>query len=170
MCRLSWNLGASTSWNPQGLSRPVMGLPYLTLLCTFMSCFLTKWVILFRGTTCKIGPRRPHFWGFWIMHNFTRTHTHTRARAHTRAHTHTHARTRAHARTHTVGLLRTSDQLVTCHYLHNKKQETNIHAFSGVRTQNSNNQAATDLRLRPHGHRHRLPREITWVDCPALGR
>jgi len=23
MCRLSWNLGASTSWNPQGLSRPV---------------------------------------------------------------------------------------------------------------------------------------------------
>jgi len=25
MCRLSWNLGASTSWNPMGLSRPVMG-------------------------------------------------------------------------------------------------------------------------------------------------
>ena len=23
-CRLSWNLGASTSWKPQGLSRPVM--------------------------------------------------------------------------------------------------------------------------------------------------
>ena len=29
MCRLSWNLGASASWNPQGLSRPVMGLLYL---------------------------------------------------------------------------------------------------------------------------------------------
>ena len=28
-CRLSWNLGASASWNPQGLSRPVMGLLYL---------------------------------------------------------------------------------------------------------------------------------------------
>jgi hypothetical protein len=28
-CRLSTNLGASTSWNPVGLSRPVMGLPYL---------------------------------------------------------------------------------------------------------------------------------------------
>jgi len=26
MCRLSWDLWASTSWNPQGLSRPVMGL------------------------------------------------------------------------------------------------------------------------------------------------
>jgi hypothetical protein len=28
-CRLSRNLGASTSWNPVGLSRPVMGLLYL---------------------------------------------------------------------------------------------------------------------------------------------
>jgi hypothetical protein len=28
MCWLSWNLGASDSWNPQGLSRPVMGLLY----------------------------------------------------------------------------------------------------------------------------------------------
>ena len=31
MCRMSWNLGASASWNPQGLSRPVMGLLYLYL-------------------------------------------------------------------------------------------------------------------------------------------
>jgi hypothetical protein len=31
MCRLSWNLGASTSWNSQGLSRPVMGLLFLYL-------------------------------------------------------------------------------------------------------------------------------------------
>src|SRR5215468_8297706 len=30
-CRLSRNLGASTSWNPKGLSRPVMGLLYLYL-------------------------------------------------------------------------------------------------------------------------------------------
>jgi len=29
MCQLSWNLEASTSWNPGGLSRPVMGLLYL---------------------------------------------------------------------------------------------------------------------------------------------
>jgi hypothetical protein len=29
MCRLSWNLGTSNSWNPLGLSRPVMGLLYL---------------------------------------------------------------------------------------------------------------------------------------------
>jgi hypothetical protein len=32
MCQMSWNLGASTSWNPQGLSRPVMGLLLLFLL------------------------------------------------------------------------------------------------------------------------------------------
>jgi hypothetical protein len=29
MCRLSKNLGASTSWSPKGLPRPVMGLLYL---------------------------------------------------------------------------------------------------------------------------------------------
>jgi len=29
MCRLSGNLGASTGWNSQGLSRPVHGLLYL---------------------------------------------------------------------------------------------------------------------------------------------
>ena len=32
MCRLSWNLGASTYWNPLGLFRPVMGLLYLYFL------------------------------------------------------------------------------------------------------------------------------------------
>jgi hypothetical protein len=31
MCRLSYNLGASTSWIPQGLSRSVLGLLYLYL-------------------------------------------------------------------------------------------------------------------------------------------
>jgi len=29
MCRLSWNLEASTSWNPPGLNTPVRGLLYL---------------------------------------------------------------------------------------------------------------------------------------------
>jgi hypothetical protein len=31
MCWLPWNLGASNSWNPQGLSRHVIGLFYLYL-------------------------------------------------------------------------------------------------------------------------------------------
>jgi hypothetical protein len=31
MCWLYWNMGASTSWKPKGLSRPVMGLLYLYL-------------------------------------------------------------------------------------------------------------------------------------------
>jgi len=31
MWRLSWNMGASTSWKPQSLSKPVMGLLYLLL-------------------------------------------------------------------------------------------------------------------------------------------
>jgi len=45
MCRLSSNLGASTSWNPQGLSRPVMGLLYLT--CSNLlsrNCYLHLYV------------------------------------------------------------------------------------------------------------------------------
>jgi len=32
MCWLSWNLGDSYFWNPQGLSRPVMELLYFYLL------------------------------------------------------------------------------------------------------------------------------------------
>jgi len=32
MCRLSLNLGASTSWNPQGLPRPIIGF-----LCLYVS-------------------------------------------------------------------------------------------------------------------------------------
>jgi hypothetical protein len=42
MCRVSSNLGASTTWNPQGLSRPVMRLLYLyhigSLPVTCLSC------------------------------------------------------------------------------------------------------------------------------------
>jgi len=36
-CQLSGNLGASTSWNPQDLSRPVMGLLYLYLVMSNMT-------------------------------------------------------------------------------------------------------------------------------------
>ena len=31
MCRLSWNLGASNSWNPQGVSKPVIEFLYFYL-------------------------------------------------------------------------------------------------------------------------------------------
>jgi hypothetical protein len=36
MCRLSWNLGVSASWKPQGLSRPVQRLHDLSLLITYI--------------------------------------------------------------------------------------------------------------------------------------
>jgi hypothetical protein len=55
MCRLSWNLGASNSWNPQGLSRPVMGLLYLIRRwvknyahCGYMFC---SWLYCWLGMT-----------------------------------------------------------------------------------------------------------------------
>jgi hypothetical protein len=36
MGRLSWNLGASVSWNPQGLSKSVIGLQYLFTFFLFL--------------------------------------------------------------------------------------------------------------------------------------
>jgi hypothetical protein len=51
MCRLSWNLGASTSWNPQGLSRPVVGLLCFTVL-TIVQIYLdlNKCLVYFVGS------------------------------------------------------------------------------------------------------------------------
>jgi hypothetical protein len=50
MCRLSWNLGASTSWNPMGLSRPAQGLLYLYLIIPYkvrlfnrVHCVVRNW-------------------------------------------------------------------------------------------------------------------------------
>jgi len=40
MCRLSWNLGASTCWNRQGLSRPVMGLLYLIIMIIIITIMI----------------------------------------------------------------------------------------------------------------------------------
>jgi len=42
MSRLSWNLGASTSWNPKGLPRPVMGMLYLYLYLISVLKFMDK--------------------------------------------------------------------------------------------------------------------------------
>jgi hypothetical protein len=41
MCRLSWNLGASSFWDSQGLSRPVMGLLYLYYYSTITTTTCT---------------------------------------------------------------------------------------------------------------------------------
>jgi len=54
VCRLSWNLGASTNWNPQGLSRAVMGLLYLYLLHRPVSGHLSN--------TCFIFCSHKHRW------------------------------------------------------------------------------------------------------------
>jgi hypothetical protein len=46
MCRLSRNLGASNSWNPKGLSRPVMGLLYLAVFFMFFGTMCVNGHIL----------------------------------------------------------------------------------------------------------------------------
>jgi hypothetical protein len=93
-----------------------------------------------------------------------------------------------HTYRHTVGLLWTSDELVseTSTYTgqHNiETQETNIHTFSGIRTRDPSNQAAAGLRLRSLGHwdRHKLDwyttknalrscsnylQQLTVIQCP----
>jgi hypothetical protein len=43
MCRLSRNLAASTSWNPKGLSRPVMGLLYLNGAIMWNKCACVRY-------------------------------------------------------------------------------------------------------------------------------
>jgi hypothetical protein len=55
MCRWSCSLGALTSWNPQDLSWPVMGMLYL-FITLFVTCILSKrfneFVLSF--DTCKV--------------------------------------------------------------------------------------------------------------------
>ena len=82
MCRLSWNLGASASWNPQGLSRTVMGLLYLfTVLCTaqiealfimnlskFFHCSLYNSVLLITEFSCP-----PDFFCFLLWRSLADT-------------------------------------------------------------------------------------------------
>ena len=70
MCRLSWNLGASTSWNPQGLSRPVMGLLYLHYTTYSI---LVKWegmevvlfeIVQFQNLFAIVFRSKPENWPF----------------------------------------------------------------------------------------------------------
>jgi hypothetical protein len=45
LCRLSRNLGASISSNPQGLSKPVMGLLYFTFTVKIKKSLIIKNVL-----------------------------------------------------------------------------------------------------------------------------
>ena len=69
MRRLSWNLGASAFWNPQGLSRAVMRLLYLysrpkdypdqRRLCVDLLCLSSRFVFrCTEGPRCCVTPER----------------------------------------------------------------------------------------------------------------
>ena len=47
MCRFSWNLGVSVSWNPMALSRHLMGLLYLYIVRCRCNCALVVGLFLF---------------------------------------------------------------------------------------------------------------------------
>ena len=81
MCRMSCNLGASNSWNPLGLSRPVMGL---LLFCTvaYRAAFLRSKVSTGRGGAITWPCRSPDLTSlgffFWVcikhaVHRFFNT-------------------------------------------------------------------------------------------------
>ena len=63
MCRLSWNLGVSTSRNHQGLSRPVMGLLYV-YVCRYVHKF-DFWLAL---------KETPHEWWAVEIRPYSYTH------------------------------------------------------------------------------------------------
>jgi hypothetical protein len=65
MCRLSWNLGASTSWKPQGLSRPVMGLLYLFFLLLRPKVPSSEWIFN-GGKPDDTNPSSADFKNAWI--------------------------------------------------------------------------------------------------------
>jgi len=61
-CRLSWNLGASASFNPQGLSRPVMGLLYLLPLPFTLYLYIPTATVTARGVHMSTGVLRENIW------------------------------------------------------------------------------------------------------------
>ena len=75
----------------------------------------------------------------------------------TQALANTQLRFLGHIHTHTKGsTLWPSDQLVAeaaTYTTHNKTQQTNIHAPSGIRTRDPSNQVTGNLCLKAHGHR-----------------
>jgi len=74
------------------------------------------------------------------------------SRLHVIRHTHTHTHTSGRAPLKEWSACREGS------YLHNRKQtqETNIRALMGFGTRDPSNQAASDLRRRPHGHWNRF--------------
>jgi len=75
MCRLSWNLGASTSRNPQGLYRPIKGLLYTCSVELLRGAGVLEFIgILFNGRTelkiargmnvypCRSGQAKDLWW------------------------------------------------------------------------------------------------------------
>ena len=63
MCRLSWNLGASTSWNPQGLSRDcftfiIRGAKMFAKSCSHLKILGVTWTQFHtEDPQYKLGPR-----------------------------------------------------------------------------------------------------------------
>jgi len=60
ICRVYWNVGASTSWNLQGLPRPVQALLYLYLVHISFYWVLSAWHISVLWSISMAA--RTHYW------------------------------------------------------------------------------------------------------------
>jgi hypothetical protein len=124
---------ASNSWNPQDLSRPVMGLLYLYLYRD-----TPQYAIYTTGTihSTLFLARQPSMGQGLLIHDVYISHTKTH-----------------HTRLDSPGR---GDQLFA---ETSTRQHTtltrDIHAPGEIRTHNLSKREATDLRLRPHGHSDR---------------
>jgi hypothetical protein len=63
---LYWNLGSSTSWNPQGLSRPVKGLLYLDRSCVSVASYKRLRLYLYVKIFCYVLYSLSDFSHSWI--------------------------------------------------------------------------------------------------------
>jgi hypothetical protein len=65
-CRLSWNVRVSTSWNPQGLSRLVMGLLYLYIWIYWrpLKCSYWNTSCVFKGVS---NTATYHMFLIWLL-------------------------------------------------------------------------------------------------------
>ena len=69
MCLLSWNLGASTSWNPQGLSRPVQGLHDISFLLIYVRGWVDARAIVRPEGLCQLNIPMTPLGNFFNVYN-----------------------------------------------------------------------------------------------------
>ena len=171
MCRMSWNLGASTSWKPQGLSRPEEIMLYLTAsnkirsyshrLTTHHMIPESSWIVLL-GVNMFHPKNKSFIFPFLVLSRLPNYCRYSKLLLHLNTLSGTRARTHIHTHTHTQSIVLSGRGNGPSHRSLPAQHTTFVrdsHAPSEIRTRNSSKRAAADLRLGPRGQQDRLPTE-----------